>query len=84
MANSSDTTTDREIVISRVFDAPRELVWKVWTEPEQVGMLQRVIIQAKPDPQLRERVVNLINDDLLESVLEREPTLEEAYLSILG
>lgn len=22
------------LVIERVFDAPRELVWKVWTEPE--------------------------------------------------
>jgi uncharacterized protein YndB with AHSA1/START domain len=27
---------DREIVLSRVVDAPRELVWKVWTEPEHV------------------------------------------------
>ena len=24
-----------EIVITRVFDAPRELVWKAWTEPER-------------------------------------------------
>ena len=23
-----------EIVITRIFDAPRELVWKAWTEPE--------------------------------------------------
>ena len=28
---------DREIVITRVFDAPRELVWKVWTEAEHVS-----------------------------------------------
>jgi uncharacterized protein YndB with AHSA1/START domain len=27
---------DREFVISRVFDAPRELVWKAWTEPEHL------------------------------------------------
>ncbi|HTX54799.1 MAG TPA: SRPBCC domain-containing protein [Candidatus Baltobacteraceae bacterium] len=27
---------DREIVISRVLDAPRELVWEAWTDPEQV------------------------------------------------
>lgn len=27
---------EREIVISRVFDAPRELVWNAWTDPEQV------------------------------------------------
>jgi uncharacterized protein YndB with AHSA1/START domain len=25
---------ERELVITRVFDAPRELVWKAWTEPE--------------------------------------------------
>jgi uncharacterized protein YndB with AHSA1/START domain len=27
---------DREIRGTRVFDAPRELVWKVWTDPEHV------------------------------------------------
>lgn len=34
----SDTTdtSDREIVVSRVVTAPRELVFKVWTEPEHV------------------------------------------------
>jgi uncharacterized protein YndB with AHSA1/START domain len=26
----------RELVITRVFDAPRELVWKAWTEPERM------------------------------------------------
>jgi uncharacterized protein YndB with AHSA1/START domain len=26
----------QEIVITRVFDAPRELVWKAWTEPERM------------------------------------------------
>ena len=31
---STATASDREIVLSRVFDAPRELVWKAWTEPE--------------------------------------------------
>jgi uncharacterized protein YndB with AHSA1/START domain len=29
-------TEDREIAITRVFDAPRELVWKAWTDPQQV------------------------------------------------
>jgi uncharacterized protein YndB with AHSA1/START domain len=29
-------TMDREIVISRVLDAPRELVWEVWTDPKHV------------------------------------------------
>ena len=27
----------REITITRVFDAPRELVWKAWTEPERLA-----------------------------------------------
>lgn len=29
-------TTARDLVITRVFDAPRELVWKVWTDPEHI------------------------------------------------
>jgi uncharacterized protein YndB with AHSA1/START domain len=30
-------TADREIVITRLLNAPRELVWKVWTDPNHVG-----------------------------------------------
>lgn len=26
----------KEVVITRIFEAPRELVWKAWTEPERV------------------------------------------------
>jgi len=26
---------DREITITRVFDAPREMIWDAWTDPEQ-------------------------------------------------
>ncbi len=29
--------TNRELVITRTFDAPRELVFKAWTQPEQVA-----------------------------------------------
>jgi uncharacterized protein YndB with AHSA1/START domain len=29
--------TDRELVITRVFDAPRDLVFKAWTEPERLA-----------------------------------------------
>lgn len=41
MANKVSTTTfstpsDREVVMSRVFDAPRRLVWEAWTDPEHV------------------------------------------------
>ncbi len=34
--NSSTSTADREIIITRTFDAPRELVWEAWTNPEKV------------------------------------------------
>jgi uncharacterized protein YndB with AHSA1/START domain len=34
--SSIDDTSDREIVITRVFDAPREVVWDAWTDPEQI------------------------------------------------
>ena len=27
---------ESELVITRVFDAPRELVWKAWTEPKRI------------------------------------------------
>jgi uncharacterized protein YndB with AHSA1/START domain len=30
------TPTDREIVMTRVFDAPRELVWEAWTSSEHL------------------------------------------------
>jgi len=38
MAERTDartTTEEGTLVIERVFDAPRELVWKAWTDPEQ-------------------------------------------------
>ena len=28
---------DREFTITRVYDAPRELVWRAWTEPEHMA-----------------------------------------------
>ena len=35
-ASAAKDTSDREVVLSRVFDAPRELVWNAWTDPKQV------------------------------------------------
>lgn len=29
-------TADRELVITRILDAPPELVWEVWTNPEHI------------------------------------------------
>ena len=48
------------------------------------GMLTRLTVQVRPDADVRPAVLGLIAEEQLESVLEREPTLEEAYLSILG
>ncbi len=35
-AASPPTLSDREIVVTRVFDAPRRLVFEAWTNPEHV------------------------------------------------
>ena len=34
--NEKTATAQGALVIERVFDAPRELVWKAWTDPEMV------------------------------------------------
>lgn len=34
--DSIDDRSEREFVISRVFDAPRDLVFKAWTEEERL------------------------------------------------
>ena len=35
---ATSTVGDREVTITRVFDAPRELVWKAITDPRQVAL----------------------------------------------
>jgi uncharacterized protein YndB with AHSA1/START domain len=35
-AENSAQTEERVLVLTRIFDAPRDLVWKAWTEPERV------------------------------------------------
>jgi len=35
MTKKSDSS-NRELSISRLINAPRELIWKVWTEPEHI------------------------------------------------
>ena len=32
----NDNTADRELVITRKLNAPRELVWEVWTNPDHI------------------------------------------------
>jgi uncharacterized protein YndB with AHSA1/START domain len=37
MEEKSTGTSNRELSITRLLNAPRELVWKVWTEPEHIA-----------------------------------------------
>ena len=36
-STAASSTADREIVITRLIDAPRELLFRAWTDPTQVG-----------------------------------------------
>lgn len=36
-ASKDNAAGGKEFVISRTFNAPRELVWKAWTEPERMA-----------------------------------------------
>ena len=36
MQNEKSNTADRELNISRLLNAPIDLVWKVWTDPEHI------------------------------------------------
>ena len=36
-ADAAASTADREIVLTRDLDAPRELVFAAWTDPDQIG-----------------------------------------------
>jgi len=52
-AEKSDATSVKEFVISRAFDAPRDLVWKAFTEADQMkqwwGPKGAVILYCKLD-----------------------------------
>lgn len=37
MTDPPPTTTDQHVVITRVFDAPRERVFRAWTDPDQLA-----------------------------------------------
>lgn len=34
--SNTESQSEREIVLTRVVDAPRSLVWRIWTEPDEV------------------------------------------------
>jgi len=37
MPNEKNNTKDRELLLTRILDAPVDLVWEVWTEPEHIA-----------------------------------------------
>jgi uncharacterized protein YndB with AHSA1/START domain len=37
MQSEKDNTQDRELLLTRVLNAPIELVWEVWTNPEHIA-----------------------------------------------
>jgi uncharacterized protein YndB with AHSA1/START domain len=53
-----EAVSAQEVTISRVFDAPRDLVWMAWTEPEQLAQwwgpagwsnpLERITMDVRP------------------------------------
>jgi uncharacterized protein YndB with AHSA1/START domain len=57
-----------EITITRVYDAPRELVWKAWTEPERLAtwwgkrgwnaIPESIVIDARPGGLFRVTTLN--------------------------
>jgi uncharacterized protein YndB with AHSA1/START domain len=57
-----------EITITRVFDAPRELVWRAWTEPERLATwwgkrgwnarLDSIVIEPRPGGLFRVTTIN--------------------------
>jgi hypothetical protein len=36
-SNAATESAERELVITRIFDVPRSLVWKAWAEPERMA-----------------------------------------------
>jgi hypothetical protein len=40
MTQTTDQVKKRDLVITRIFDAPIELVWKAWTDAQPVDLAQ--------------------------------------------
>ena len=67
---ASMSTSAREITITRVFDAPRERVWRAWTEPAEIARWwgkrgwstppESVTLDVRPGGTFR---LNSINDE---------------------
>jgi uncharacterized protein YndB with AHSA1/START domain len=74
----TETATAQEITLSRTFDAPRELVWKAWTEPEQLAQwwgadgwsnpVEGITIDARPGGTFR--VTSVSDEDGTEMTIQ--------------
>jgi uncharacterized protein YndB with AHSA1/START domain len=77
-----ETTTAQEITITRVFDAPRELVWKAWTEPDQLAQwwgprgsrapLEKITMDVRPGGTLRVTSVSAEGQEMTVQGVYRE------------
>ena len=74
-----DQSTEQELVIKRVFDAPRELVWKAWTEPEHIDAL--VGAEGLHDACLQDRSPRGRRVPLLHAIARGPGLLEHGRLS---
>jgi uncharacterized protein YndB with AHSA1/START domain len=69
-----------EITITRVFDAPRELVWKAWTDPDQVARwwgppgvtTEKVTMDVRPGGMLRVTSVSADGSEMTVTGVYRE------------
>ena len=54
-AASASLASERTVTITRVFDAPRELVWRAWTEPKHLARWfgPRGFTASVPEPDVR-------------------------------
>ena len=67
----AQTAADQELIISRVFDAPRELVYRAFTDPDQLARwfgpvgysVPRDSIEIDARPGGRERFVMVCDED---------------------
>ena len=67
----TQTASSQELIISRVFDAPRELVYRAFTDPDQLAKwfgpvgysVPRDSIEIDPRPGGRERFVMVCDED---------------------
>jgi uncharacterized protein YndB with AHSA1/START domain len=67
----ADAVTAQEMTVTRVLDAPRELVWKAWTEPDQLARwwgprgwsnpLETIMMDVRPGGAFR--VISVSDED---------------------